>query len=76
MFQHYDAIKCVPVPKPTDGLLDHREWEALWEKRNFTQDMTDEEKWELMYKSMFPVEKTPSPCECSQNHLKEFHLFS
>jgi hypothetical protein len=47
--------------------MDNETWNRLRDRRQFATAGTDEEKWVVMFRTIFPSAKVPSPCKSNRN---------
>jgi hypothetical protein len=58
------ALMCDVQEEPDDGLIRELTWEALKGSSTYVGATTEEEKWRMLYKSLFPLDTDiPSPCK-------------
>lgn len=57
---------CDVLPEPHDelNLINEDVWQQLSDNRNFATAKSEEEKWTLLYRKLFPDDEiVPSPCK-------------
>jgi hypothetical protein len=60
---HFGTADCTKAEEPPDGRISNITWATISGQNKFKSAKTEEEKWKLLYKTMFPNDRfVPSPC--------------